>query len=1134
MSLGRRFPILVLLLGTALLCPFVYGQTTGRIAGIVQDKAEKAVARAQVTCVSTTTGEERTVSTDASGNYAISLLPPSLYKIRVTANGLQRQYAEAEVDVALTTTLDITLSPPGVESIMVRASPLLQTGGPELGRVVSSPAISELPLATRNITQILSLSPGVATYLPDNTGLGRNTQTISVNGARMTQNNYQVNGIDANTMGTSSAVNVAIPAPDSVEEFKMQTSLYDATFGRAGGANIQVVTKNGTNSFHGEAYEYFRNDALNANNPFLVAAGAARPSFKRNVFGGTFGGPIVKERAFFFISYQGTRERNGASLINSLSSDVLVAKGLTNDRSEATLLSTFGVPAIDPAALALLNAKLPNGKFAIPTPQPDGLYSGSAVSGFQEDQFNVDVDVRLTDHNTLSAKTFFADAPSTPALPSFRGTGANVPGFGFDQQNNVRVIALRDVHVFTTNVLNEVRLGYNRHFNNFVPEEPLHDADLDIFRANSAELPGLPLIRIAPAAGGVIIGTSPDIAPATPSVFTFADTLSLQLGRHTLRTGAEIRRNQVIFTAERFTRGQIDFNNFDEFLVGTSSLFSTIGNGIGNRDQRAWDYNFFVQDDWKLSSRWTLNLGLRYELDLPPYEASGRTADFDSALYQPPDPGTPTGPPSAGFIQGENVAPQFALPGLPTVSKYLLHSIDRNDFAPRIGFAYSPLASGTLAVRGGYGIYPSQATFAYLSAAVTLPPMYVLGRRSKPSLDDPFLPLPPANQFPTFVPGVPLAGTVFDRNLRTPYFQQYNFSVQDEPLHDFVFEIAYAGTRGLNLFRQVAINQAKLIPAENTPANAAQRAPLQGVAINSFFQNQTTAQSVYHSLQVSGTRRVSHGLMLLASYTFAKSLDNGSGTGGGAGINGIVNPGAVADFSTILGNQLDSRANRGVSDFDRKHRFVLSSLWDLPSLGGAHGSVVHQLLSNWRVGGIITAMSGLPIDIVDTGAGSFYGLNAGTTPLARPSLAPGLTCGSARDGAPAGYFFNPFAFVRPVVQSGQPIPSSGGTDLAGAIGTDIGNVGRNCLRGPRQVNVDFSIARSLRVTESKQMEFRVEFFNVFNHVNFANPISDLNAVISAGGKLDPNGQIVTPGSFGRIISTSSNPRLVQLVAEFRF
>src|SRR5205823_11428369 len=296
------------------------------------------------------------------------------------------------------------------------------------------------------------LWPGAATYLPDSTAVGRNTQTISSNGARMTQNNVQINGIDANTMGTSAAVNLAVPAPETIQEFKVQTSLYDATFGRGGGGNVQAVTKSGGNNIHGAAYEYFRNDALNANNPFLKAAGVKRPTLQRNVFGGLLGGPIKTNRSFFFVSYQGTRERNGASR-NSLTSSVLVAQGLTDDRSPQTLLATFrprqsnGLPAtsINPVALALLNVKLPNGQFLIPTPQADGHYSGSAVSTYREDQFNTNVDYRINEMDWLAVKFFFSNAPQFFALPS-GGGGANVPGFGVDQKQNNRLISLQDIH----------------------------------------------------------------------------------------------------------------------------------------------------------------------------------------------------------------------------------------------------------------------------------------------------------------------------------------------------------------------------------------------------------------------------------------------------------------------------------------------------------------------------------------------------------------------------------------------------------------------------------------------------------------------------------------------------------------
>jgi hypothetical protein len=351
-----------------------------------------------------------------------------------------------------------------------------------------------------------------------------------------------------------------------------------------------------------------------------------------------------------------------------------------------------------------------------------------------------------------------------------------------------------------------------------------------------------------------------------------------------------------------------------------------------------------------------------------------------------------------------------------------------------------------------------------------------------------------------------------------------------------LLEVAYVGTRGLNLPRLVAINQAQLaspqhpivnevtraIITTNTPANAQLRAPFQGVSIVNFSQSQTTAQSTYNSLQVSLTRQLSKGLRFLASYTFANSIDNASGRD-------------EFDFSTVLGNQLDNRANRGVTDFDRRHRFVLSYIWDLPQPTlAAKSTAARLLLSNWEVAGVVVAMSGQPIDIVDTGAGSFYGLNNGTNPLARPSWAPGATRGTASSNVPAGYFFNPFAFVRPVVTAGQPIPSSNGAAIANALGTDIGNVGRNVLRGPRQSNVDLSIIKRFRIDESKNIELRAEFFNLFNQVNLANPISDFNAVFSTGSFDLNTGRIINPGDFGRITSTSNNPRLIQFGVKFNY
>jgi hypothetical protein len=297
--------------------------------------------------------------------------------------------------------------------------------------------------------------------------------------------------------------------------------------------------------------------------------------------------------------------------------------------------------------------------------------------------------------------------------------------------------------------------------------------------------------------------------------------------------------------------------------------------------------------------------------------------------------------------------------------------------------------------------------------------------------------------------------------------------------------------------------------------------------VGGFLQIQSTAQSTYNSAQANLTKRLSKGLQFLASYTFAKSIDNASG--------GSASTGEVRDTIFIGGNQLDNRANRGVSDFHRGHRFVLSYLWDLPRPDfAARSKAGRWFLSGWQFAGIVTAMSGLPIDVLDGAAGSFYGLNGGNNALARPSWAPGATVRTAMTNIPAGYFFNPQAFVRPVVVTGRVIPSSNGTATAGATGTDLGNVGRNVLRGPRQFNIDFAVTKRFRLRESKSIELRAEAYNVMNRVNLDNPISNMTAVPASS--INPNtGQIIgDPGDFGRIVSTSNNPRLIQFAVKFNF
>lgn len=1129
-----------LVLGLAL-TSFAQTQTTGRIAGTVRDQLGAVIVGASVKTTNQSTAETRMTLTDDSGNFAIAFLSPGVYRLHVESAGFNNFQSESvAVSITETTTVDVQLDVGQVvaDPITVASdSAIIKTDSPTLGQVFTERSLAELPLASRNFTQLLALTPGASAYLTDNTIVGRNSQNVSVNGSRVSQNNIQLNGIDA--AGASAYVlplSLPVPALESIAELKVQTSLYDATFGRAGGGSIQAITKSGSNKFRGSVYDYFRNTALTANNPFLKAAGVRRPVLERNVFGFVLGGAIKKDRAFFFGSYQTTRERNGASRTNSLSVNVLIDPRLTDDRSEATLRSTY--PTIQPTALAFLRARFPNGQFLIPTPQVNGRYSGSAVSRFREEQFNANFDFRLTQKNWLSAKFFFSNAPAVLA----RVGVINVPGFGARKIQNHRLISIQDVQSFNTDIANELRVGYSYIREDNFPNEPFLDSAFGITRPTADDYPGLPAININQNAGGIQFGTAAlQASLATAPTTSLSDTVSITRGHHAFRLGGEIRYYESNFTGNLVTRGTIFFQNFASFLTGTTQI-AQIGIGLDDRSFRTTDYNFFAQDDWNISPKLTLNLGLRYELDLPPYETRGRFGAFDPSLYRPRRlliNGLPAGPPVGGFVQANNAITQYDLPDVPNVSKRILNSIDPNNFAPRLGFAYSPFKSNLAVVRGGYGIFYSRSSFQNAGGSSYIQPFYFVGTTFGLNVGSPFANADAGGAFPKFVIGQPLSGNAVDRNNRTPYFEQYNLVVQFGLSENSVLELAYVGTHGRKLFHSITINQARLASPEhpivnevtqlpitiNTPGNAQLRAPFQGVLLGSnFWIDRTSGTSAYNSLQASFSRRLSRGLQFLASYTFAKSIDDGSGTGGGSGTNGVVNTAQINDTNVGVINSLDGGAARGVSDFDRTHRFVASFLWEVPKPAFAsHSKIGRVLFSNWQMSGIVTAMSGLPIDIVDSVAGSLYvGANAG---VGRPNFAAGANRATATSSIPAGYFFNPLAFVRPRLTGGQPIPSSGGAffadvtcSSANVVCTDFGNVGRNILRGPAQFNIDLSVGKRFRFNEARNIEIRVEAFNLFNTVNFANPISNLNAGTD----------------FGRIISTSNNPRMIQLAVKLDF
>jgi hypothetical protein len=1109
----------------------IYAQgTTGQISGTVTDPSGAVVQGATVTVSNQEIGLSRTTATGDEGIYSFQLLPPGRYRVEVTATGFQKSEAEAVVNITQTTTLDVQLGVTGgTANVTVETeAPVLQTETSQQGRVIEGATLRQLPLPTRNFQQLLTLQAGAQSSVSNNTELGRGDATISVNGQRTTSNSVRINGVDANSIGTNSTPNIAVPATDSLQEFVVQTSLYDASYGRNAGGNVEAITRSGTNDFRGNVYYFFRDRSLTANEPFIKGRGLDKPEFSRHQYGITLGGPVVRDRIFFFGSYQNTRERNGYSLINSLTSPIVPAGLRDDNRTAAGLAATFGVPVanINPVSVAILNARLPNGQFAIPSSGATGLpfnagvaVPQSGVSRFRENQFNANGDFVISDNHNISAKFFVADNPTTQANYNFAGLGngeRQLIGFGGDLTIKQKLYSITDNYIFSSNVVNQARFGFNRLRVTSLPDEPFTAAELGITSPLASLFPGAPTIQVAGLDSQFFFGSAP-LADQSSRIngYNFSDVLSVTAGNHRLRFGGEYRFSQVKFYFNAFSRGQIIFAGFNNFLTGTGT--SLLGSGVFDRYFKVKDTNFFVQDDWKISNRLTLNLGLRYDLYGLPVENQGRLVNLLFDQIRIGTTAAPAGAPN-GFVQAEG----GQLAGVPTVEKTLV-PVDKNNFAPRLGFAYVLDEDLNMVVRGGYGIYYDRISTRFANTQLFNYPYFALGVGLPGilrTLQNPFIPLPSPSQFPTVatIPsplsplsplvGVPIAGVYVDPDLQTPYVEQYNIGLQWEFWNNFVFDIGYVGNRGRHLLQLLSPNQPVYNAATNSLAT-----PFPGGVISALKnatggvqQVSTSSLSNYNSLQTSLSKRFGNGLQFQAAYTFGKSIDYYSGS-------------ALNELSNVAGDQRNWRLNRGRSDFNREHRLVISGVYDLGNRNYESG-FARALFNNWQIAGIAVFQSGLPFSIID---------NPGNAVIQRANFNRNFNDDIYTQGDVStrlnGYF-NTTAFLRscPVgtVAGGAFVAcSNAGAGVVNNPNFDpanpFGNTPRNFLTGPGQKNVDISLIRMIPLTERFRGEFRIEAFNVFNWVNYANPNNNISGA-----------------NFGRIERASTGPRVIQLGFKLNF
>jgi hypothetical protein len=490
------------------------------------------------------------------------------------------------VSITQTTAVEAKLGVGGTTTnvTVVAEATVIQAETSQNGHVIDGETIRQIPLSTRNFQHLLVLQADAQASVPNSTDLGRGDTAFSVNGQRTTSNSVKINGVDANSIGTNSTPNLAVPSTESLQEFIVQTSLYDASNGRNAGGNVETVTRSGGNDFHGNAFYFLRNKALNANEPFIKARGLQKPVLTRNQFGGTLGGPIVRNKAFFFFSYQGTRERNGLSLSNSLTFPAVPAGLADTNRTAAALSTTFGIPvaSINAVAVNILNAKLPNGQFAIPSSGISGAAGAAAniatqvpqsgVSRFTENQFNGNLDVNFSNTHSLASKLFYARNPSFQAIYNFAGTGNRLEGqpvnqligFGGNIPINQLLYSLTDNYTFSSKLTNQARFGFNSIEATSTPEEPFTAAQLGITSPFTSLYPGAPTIQIAGADSSFFFGSSPlGDQHSKIDAFTLQDTVSYVTGKQRLRFGGEYRHSSIDFFFNAFTRGQLVLYVFD-------------------------------------------------------------------------------------------------------------------------------------------------------------------------------------------------------------------------------------------------------------------------------------------------------------------------------------------------------------------------------------------------------------------------------------------------------------------------------------------------------------------------------------------------------------------------------------------
>jgi hypothetical protein len=1174
--LFRRIAVVVGILGMICMAGVSYGQTaqTGALGGTASDPSGNVLPGVSVSVTNTATGQVRTTATQGDGRYMVPLLPPGSYKVEATRSGFKTATIEqVRVSITETATLNFKMQVGAInEVISVQAEPMqLDTESSTLGHITDQRMVEGLPLVSRNYTQILGLSPGVSGDVTNSAHIGRGDSSLSsgpggysIGGNSTNDNNFQMNGDEVNDLMGENAITggVPVPNPDSIQEFKVQVGQYDASYGRNAGANVDVVTKSGTNQFHGDVWEYFRNTALNANDYFLNRNHLPRGVLDQNQFGGTLGGPVVRDKAMFFVSYQGTRERDGLdNTAGCLSTGFLppIANGASSRTATALAQQFAGEPGllggvitsaadISPTALAVLNAQLPNGNFVVPAPQNAATGTSTFTSDchYRDDQVVSSVDLYQGQKSHVSGKFFFMNSKQAGAFPNSQllPDVVTVPGFPQTFTNGFRNFSLTHTYTITSHLLNQAVLGFHRLAGGlgqdyakvgFANPTPCGSA-AGPFTLSSVCVP-------APAADNPypnieVFGTVSNVNPSSNGVgfnvggngqgvkiyqnyYDVSDSLSYDRGKHSLHFGGGISRSQINLRQFHFFGGLV-FPSMPDFLLGNPFLGIDVP-GVFDRNWRVWEGNGFVQDDYRVLPRLTLNLGFRYERQGQLGEYLGRASTFDPSRANP-------NPPDAGSFDGFVVASNFPGGAIPqgvirSSNNTAIKNEGQNGLEPRVGFAWQIPGTSRIVLRGGYGMFYSRTTGEPFLQLLAAPPWGIIRQLLFPGSVD--AALPPTPPFPVFQPYAPptspiatdLTPTAFAQSFRAPIMQRYSLNLQTALASDWMLEVGYQGSRGTKLLQSRSFNQALAASPSNTIrgqttndlANIALRVPIEG--LDPLFSTliESAGASWYNALGASLSKRFSHGLQFLASYTLASALETNPGYTTGAFSGG-----------GRVGDQNSARANYGFDDFVRPQRVVVSYIWQIPGFTAAGGWRT-KVLGGWSVSGVATFQNGQHLTIVDTNALNAFGISSAG--LDRAQLAPNC---SNRNVPTAGNvtsridnYFNASCFTAP------PVIGSDG------LATGFGNAGNGIVSGPDQRNFDIALTKRIRLrAENQALEFRAEFFNAFNTPSFANPALNVGTV--APDPVTGVASLQQDPTFGHITSTSVAPRILQFALKLFF